>query len=91
MLCFYLLFNVQLPQTMELRFPRAYRLLHLPSIRPSVVAASFWLVVAFTIIDWRPFKAVVYFIFVSFLLLNSTPQTMGRCPPTGSLPSAPPL
>ena len=75
------------PKTMELCFPRASRLSHLPSILPSVVAASFWLVVAFKIIDRRSFKVVVYFIYYTFLSLNSTPQTMGRCPPT----SAPPI
>ena len=32
------------PKTMELRFPHASRLSHLPSIQPSVAAASFWLV-----------------------------------------------
>ncbi len=73
---------------MELRFPRASRSSHLPSILPFVAAASFWLVVVFKIIDQRPFKAVVYFIFYIFLLLNLPPQTMGRCPPTRSPPSA---
>jgi hypothetical protein len=48
------------PKTMELHFPCACRLSHLPSILPSVATTSFWLVVAFKIIDWRPFKAVVY-------------------------------
>jgi hypothetical protein len=79
----YLMSNA--PKTMELRFPRTSRLSHLPSIFPSIAAASFWLVVVFKIIDRQPFKAVVYFIFVSFSLLNLTPQTMGRCPPCGLL------
>ncbi len=48
---------------MDLRFPRASRSSHLPSILPFVAATSFWLVVVFTIINRRPFKAVVYFIF----------------------------
>ena len=48
---------------MDLRFPRTSRSSHLPSILPFVAAASFWLVVVFTIIDRRPFKATVYFIF----------------------------
>ena len=77
------------PKTMELRFPCASRSSHLPSILPSVAAASFWLVVALIIIDRRPFKAAVYFIFYIFLSINSPPQTMGRCPPTRSLPSTP--
>jgi len=50
------------PKTMKLRFPRASRSSHLPSILPSVAAASFWLVVALIIIDRRLFKAAVYFI-----------------------------
>jgi hypothetical protein len=79
------------PKTMNMHFPRTSRLLYLPSIHLSIAATYFWLVVAFKIIDQRPFKAAVYFIFVYFLLLNLTPQTMGRCPPTRSLPSAPPL
>ena len=48
------------PNTIELRFPRASHSSHLPSILPSVAATSFWLVVAFKIIDRRPFEAVVY-------------------------------
>ncbi len=39
---------------MDLRFPCASRSSHLPSILPSVAAASFWLVVALIIIDQRP-------------------------------------
>jgi len=55
------------PKTMELRFRRASRSSHLPSILPSVAAASFWFVVAFKIIDRRPFKAAVYFILYIFV------------------------
>ncbi len=55
------------PKTMELCFPCASCSLHLPSILPSVAAASFWLVVAFKIINRRPFKAAVYFIFYIFV------------------------
>jgi len=54
------------PKTMELRFPRTSRSSHLPSILPSVAAVSFWLVVAFKIIDRWPFKAAVYFILYIF-------------------------
>jgi hypothetical protein len=72
------------PKTMELRFPHASRLSHLSSILPSVAVTSFWLVVTFKIIDRRPFKAAVYFIFYTFLLLNLPPQTMGQCPSTRS-------
>ena len=61
------------PKTMGLHFPQTSRSSHLPSILLSIAATCFWLVVAFKIIDWWPFKAEVYFIFVSFLLLNSTP------------------
>ena len=73
---------------MELRFPRTSRSSHIPSMLPSVAAASFWLVVALIIIGWRPFKAAVYFIYYIFLSINSPPQTMGQCPPMRSSPSA---
>ncbi len=76
---------------MELRFPCASRSSHFPSIQPSVTAASFCLVVVLIIIDRRPFKAAVYFIFYIFLLINLPPQTMGRCPPMCSPAHAPPL
>ena len=55
------------PKTMELRFPCASRSSQLPSILPFVVVASFWFVVAFKIIDRRPFKAAVYFILYIFV------------------------
>ena len=71
--------------------PHASCLLHIPSMLPSIVAAYFWLVVVFKVIDRQPSKAVVYFIFIYFLLLNLTPQMMGRCPPTRSPPHVPPL
>ncbi len=54
------------PKTMDLHLPRSSHLLHLPSILPSVAAASFWLVVAFKIIDQQLFKAMVYFILYIF-------------------------
>jgi hypothetical protein len=79
------------PKTMELHFPCTSRSSHLPSILTYVVAASFWLVVALIIIDRRPFKAAVYFIFYIFLSINSLPQTMGWCPPMRSPTHAPPL
>ncbi len=73
------------------RFPHASRLLQLPSILPSIADACFWLVVVCIFIGWRPSKAMVYFMFIYFLLLNSSPQTMGRCPPTCYNPRAPSL
>ncbi len=72
---------------MEMHFPRTSRSSNLPSILPSVGATSFRLVVAFKIIHRQPFKAVVYFIYFSFLSLNSTPQTMGRCPSRAPCPA----
>jgi len=68
------------PKTMELRFPRAYRSSHLPSILPSVAAASFWLVVAFKIIDQRPFKATVYFILYIFCRFIHRPKRWDGVP-----------
>jgi hypothetical protein len=79
------------PKTIELRFPCASRSSHLPSILPSVAAASFWLVVVLIIIDRRPFKAAVFFIFYIFSSINSPPQTMGWCPPMRSPAHTPPL
>jgi hypothetical protein len=55
------------PKTVELRFPCTSRLSNLPYIQPSVAATSFWLVVAFKIVDRRPFKVTVYFIFYIFV------------------------
>ena len=59
---------------MELHFPRASRSSHLPSILPSVAAASFWLVVAFkssTGGQLRP-RCILYYIFFvdQFAALN---------------------
>ena len=79
------------PPKHGIALPPHLPLVALPSILLSVTAICFWLDVAFKFIDWQPFKAAVYFIFVSFSLLNLTPQMMGRCPPTRSLPRAPPL
>ena len=76
------------PKTMELHFLHTSCSLHLPSILLSITTTCVWLVVAFKTVDQQPFKAAVCFIFVSFLLLNSTPQTMGPCAPTRSSPSA---
>jgi hypothetical protein len=50
------------PKTMELCFPFASHSSNLPSIQPPVAVASFWLVVAFKIVDRQPIKAMVYFI-----------------------------
>jgi hypothetical protein len=48
---------------MKLCFPCASKL----SNFPSVPAASFWLVVAFKIVNRQPFKATVYFILNIFV------------------------
>ncbi len=73
------------------QFPHTSRLLQLPSILPSIVDACFWLVVVCIFIGRRPSKAMVYFMFIYFLLPNSLPETMGRRPPTCFNPRAPPL
>ena len=75
------------PKTMELHFPRASRLSHLPSILPFVVAASFWLVVVFKIIDRRPFKAAVYFIFYIFCRSICRPKGWDGVPPRAPCPA----
>ena len=62
------------PKTMELHFPHASCLSHLPSILPSIVAACFWLVVAFKIINRQPLKAMVYFIFFLFVAQFDAPN-----------------
>ena len=51
---------------MELCFPCASCLMHLPSIFPSIPDAYFWLVVVFQIINWHLSKASVYFIYIIF-------------------------
>jgi len=48
-------------------FNSADRPRKLPSILPSIEAASFWLIVAFKIIERRPFKTAVYFILYIFV------------------------
>ena len=75
------------PKTMELRFPCASRSLHLPSILPSVAAASFWLVVALIIINRRPFKAAVYFIFYIFCRSICRPKQWDNVPPRAPPPT----
>jgi hypothetical protein len=75
------------PKTMELRFPCTSCLSHLPSILTSIAATSFWLVDGLIIIDRRPFKAAVYFIFYIILSLKLLPQTMGGVPPHAPPPT----
>ena len=75
------------PKTMELRFPCASRLLQLPSILPFVAAASFWLVVALIIIDRRPFKAAVDFIFIFFCRSIRRPKRWDGVPPHATCPA----
>ncbi len=75
------------PKTIELRFPPASRLSHLPSILPFVMATSFWLVVAFKIINQRPFKAVVYFILYIFCRSIRRPKRWDGVPPRAPRPA----
>ena len=72
---------------MELRFPCASRSSHLLSILPFVAAASFWLVVVFTIINRRPFKAAVYFIFIFFRRSICRPKRWDGVPPRAPRPA----
>jgi hypothetical protein len=81
----YLMSNA--PKTMELRFPCASGSSHLPSILTSVAAASFWLVVALIIIDRRPFKAAVYFIFYIFCRSICRPKQWDGVPPCAPPPT----
>jgi hypothetical protein len=66
---------------MDLRFPHTSRSSHLPSILPFVAAASFWLVVVFTIIDRWPFKAAVYLYFIFFRRSIRRPKRWDGVPP----------
>ena len=75
------------PKTMELRFPRASRSSNLPSILPSIAATSVWLVVAFKIVDRRPFKAAVYFILNIFCQSIRHPKRWDGVPPRASRPA----
>jgi hypothetical protein len=73
------------------RFPHGSCLSQLHSILPSIADAFFWLVVVCIFIGRQPSKAMVYFMFINFLLLDSLPQTMGQHPPTCYNPRVPPL
>jgi hypothetical protein len=75
------------PKTMELRFPCASRLSNLPSIQPSIAAASFWLVVAFKIVDQRRFKARMYFILNIFCQSICRPKQWDGVPPRAPRPA----
>ena len=75
------------PKTMELCFPRASRLSHLPSILLSVPATSFWLVVAFTIIDRWSLKAVVFFYLFRFHHSIQHPKRWDSVPPRAPCPA----
>jgi hypothetical protein len=77
------------PKTMELRFPCASHSSHLPSILTSVTTTSFWLVVALIIINRRPFKAVVYFIFYIFCQSIRRPKGWDGVPPRAPPPTRP--
>ena len=72
---------------MELRFPRAFCSLHLPHILSSIRAASFWLVVAFKIIDRWPFKVAVYFILYIFCRSICRPKRWDGVPPCAPRPA----
>ncbi len=72
---------------MELRFPCASCLLNLPSILPSVAAASFWLVVAFKIVNRWPFEAAVYFILNIFCQSSCHPKHWDGVPPRAPRPA----
>jgi hypothetical protein len=72
---------------MKLRFPCTSRSSKLPSILPFVAAASFWLVVALIIIDRRPFKAAVYFIFIFFRRSIRRPKQWDGVPPHAPRPA----
>ena len=75
------------PKTMKLCFPRFSRSLHLPSKLPSVAAASFWLVVAFKIIDRQPCKAAVYFILYIFCQSICRPKRWDDVPQRAPCPA----
>ena len=76
---------------MESHFPHGLYCSHLLSVPSYAVSACFWLVVAYKISDQQPSKANVHYIFVIFLLIDLTVQTMVGCPPTHSLPLSHPL
>jgi hypothetical protein len=88
-LCYVFTFNSMsnAPKTMELRFPCTSRLSNLPSIQPSVAAASFWLVVAFKIVNWRSFKSAVYFILNIFCRSIRHPKRWDGVPPRAPCPA----
>ena len=66
---------------MELRFPRASRSLHIPSILPSIPDTYFWLVVVWKIINWQLPKAKAPHISLFFLSFHLVTQKDGTMPP----------
>jgi hypothetical protein len=78
-------------KTMDLHPPALPQWSPLLSLLSSIIGACFWLVVVCKFIDQRLPKVTVYFLFNIFFASNSSPPTIGRCPPTHSNPHAPPL
>ena len=67
---------------MELRFPRASRSLHIPSILPSIPDTYFWLVVVWKIINWQLPKAKAPHISLFFFVVPfSHPKGWDDAPP----------
>jgi hypothetical protein len=56
------------PETMAIHPPYYHPQSNLLSCIPYLTSVYFWLVVAFTVILWQPFKAKLYFLFVILFL-----------------------
>ena len=70
-----------------MRCSRISRPSYLPSILPSILAAYFWLVVLFQIIDWCPSKAMMYLILYIFCQSICRPKRWDGVPPCAPLPT----
>ena len=80
-LVFYLYSTSNAPKTMELCFPRASCLSHLPSILLSIQETNFWLVVVWKIIDWQQPKAKALPISRFFVVPFCCPKQQDDAPP----------
>ena len=64
------------PETMAIHPPYYHPQSNLLSCIPYLTSVYFWLVVAFTVILWQPFKAKLYFLFVILFFVVQSITTL---------------
>ena len=74
------------PKTMESHFLHSPYRSHFLSVPSSAFSACFWLVVAYKIVYYQPFKAIMYLMVFIFLPFDLMVQTIGLRPPMRSPP-----